>query len=270
MSTLADSVKRLAPAALSGRVPLVAIVGAPRSGSTLLIRILDSHSRIAAPCEIGIPGVFPREDEKHSVVVEKWGQICAYYGVDPQRSERYPFVLFREILKKERKQVLVLKDPRASLYIRNLERYLPRYVHLIRDARSVASSRMFAEPGIGLTKWFAYHQSVLSFFAEHPRLAPVRVRYEDIVAKPEYEVRTLLSALGLSFEAGMLNFGDFEHADDRLRLWGDRPPVDSALQHDLGLSIRPEQAAPIWPKVILAQYDHRQDVRDLNQAFGYE
>jgi hypothetical protein len=269
VSPFARSVSRIASVALFGRVPLVAVVGAPRSGSTLLIRILDSHSRIAAPCEIGVPGVFPREDEKYPVAVKKWGQICAYYGVDPGRSERDPYVLFRSILKREKKQVLVLKDPRASLYIRNLERYRPRYVHLIRDARSVASSRMFADPGQGFERWLDYHRSVMTFLSPRPERVAARLRYEDLIANPERQLQSLLAALGLDYEVSMLRFGDFPHADDRLRLWGDRSAADSALQGDLGGSIRVEKDPPTWREAVLALYERLPEVKELNETFGY-
>lgn len=263
---------RLAWRDLLRRVPLVAIVGAPRSGSTLLLRILDSHSRIAAPCEIGIPAVFPEADEKHALVVKKWGQICSYYGVDPARSERDPRNLFRAILRRERKDVLVLKDPRASLYIGELERYRPRYVHLVRDARSVASSRMFTDPSRGFTKWLAYHESVLNSSGGSRRRIPVRLRYEDLIANPEVELQRLLAALTLSFEPSMLNFGDFQHADDRLMLWGiqaDESPADSFLQRDLGRSIRVGKGPPAWSPAAVAQYEQLPRVKELNERFGY-
>lgn len=263
---------RLSWGVILGRVPLVAIVGAPRSGSTLLLRILDSHSRIAAPCEIGIPAVFPETDEKHALVVKKWGQICAYYGCDPARSERDPRILFRAILRHERKELLVLKDPRASLFIRELERYSPRYVHLVRDARSVASSRMFADPGRGYAKWLAYHESVLAFSDGSRRSVPVRLRYEDLIAGPEAEMTRLLAALDLPFEPSMLDFGDFQHADDRLKLWGpraDESPAESFLQHDLGRSIRVGKDSAIWSPAAVAEYALLPRVRELNERFGY-
>jgi len=249
-----------------GRVPLVAVVSAPRSGSTLLIRILDSHSELAAPCEIGVPTVFPKGDEKYPLVVEKWKQICDYYEVDPGRSERDPYVLFRAILEREGKRVLVLKDPRASLYIGSLDRYDPRYVHLVRDARSVASSRMFSDPANGFERWRTYHRSVLAFDT-HGR-GPFRIRHEDLIANPEREMRALLASLGLPFEDAMLEFGRFEHADDRMRLWSGRSPAESPLQRDLGHSIR-RSDAPIWPDSVLSLYARLPEVRELNESFGY-
>ncbi len=254
------------------RVPVVAIVGAPRSGSTLLLRILDSHSQIAAPCEIGVPTAFPEVDEKHPLVVKKWHQICAYYGVEPQRAARDPARLFRTILRREGKRLLVLKDPRASLYIAALERYRPRYVHLIRDARSVAASRMFADPSQGFGKWLAYHESALDFFSRTPRSRPVSLRYEDLIVDPEGEMRGLLAELGLRFEPTMLRFGEFPHADDRMNLWGiaaSESPAESFLQHDLGACIRRAESPRTWPQAVLEQYEKLTRVRELNASFGY-
>jgi hypothetical protein len=67
----------------------------------------------------------------------------------------------------------------------------------------------------------------------------------------------------------MLDFSAFEHADDKMRLWGGKAPQESELQRDLGRSIRSGGGASVWREDVLALYERLGRVKELNEAFGY-
>ena len=248
----------------------IAIVCSPRSGSTLLLRLLDSHSKISAPCEIGIPALFTEKDIKYPKLIEKWRQICDYYETDQAASLNECDLLFKAILLKENKTALVLKDPRASLFINELEAaYHPLYIHLVRDARSVANSRMFDNPVDGLLKWHEYNQAILDAFSSLDSDRQRLIRYEDLTRSPEEVLGKLLEYLGFEFESSMLDFGSFDHADDKMYLWNGEKPSASKLQYDLGTTIRPMTEAPSWRCAVTQAYDALPHIRYLNEQFGY-
>lgn len=251
----------------------VAIVGcAPRTGSTLLTRILDSHSRIASPCELGLPRYFPLEDEKRALVIEKMAQISRYYGIETEPAAISTGRLASAVLRKERKDLLVLKDPRQSLYLAAFGRENPlsRVVHLVRDARSVAANRMFsADRSLGLERWLEYNEAVVRARDRLRTSRSIVVRYEDLTSDPVSAVTRVVAFLGFRFEAPMLEYGRFPHADDQMLLWAGRPG-ESPLQQTLSEgAIRRVRFDERIRHDVENLYESMVDVRRLNEAFGY-
>lgn len=261
-------VRRLVPMG-----PRLAAVGcAPRTGSTLLTRILDSHSKIAAPCEIALPRYFPPEDEKRALVEEKLDQISDFYGVSRAAARSDAELLLRRILRRERKKLLILKDPRQSLFLNGLISDFSgvRLIHLVREARSVAANRMFAsDPGFGLRRWLEYNEAVLAATASLPRSRWIRLRYEDLVKEPSRVISVTVGFLGFEFEPAILDYGRFSHADDRMRLWAGSPG-ESPLQQTLqGGTIREVEDDETTRNDVERAFSSMPAVRRLNEFLGY-
>lgn len=256
-------------------VSRLAFIGcSPRSGSTLLTRILDSHSRIAAPCEIGIPGYFEGDAEKYDLVSEKYKQICSYYQADFEQCYRDPRILFDRIRARERKECLVIKDPRQSLFLLSIARDFPdaRYVCLVRDARSVAMSVMFRDrPLAGFVRWYEYNHAVWRALQQVNQQQTFLVRYEDVLDDPERSIGKLVEFLGYQFEPPMLNYGNFPHADDNMRLWHGAPAesrLQSALQHG-SISKERINGQVSFSGPVLELYKNLPEIQKLNQLLGY-
>ncbi|MBP0000098.1 MAG: sulfotransferase [Cyanobacteria bacterium SID2] len=256
----------------------VAFIGcAPRSGSTMLMRVLDSHSQIASPCELAIPRYFQR-DKKQQIVNNKYRQICNYYGAKPLLAKLNPNRLFERIFQKEGKSCLAIKEPRQSLFFEDIGRDFPnaKFVHLVRDARSIAMSEWFHNnPKRGLSIWYDYNMAVVQLFEQLNPKQIYTVRYEDIVCDSTATVSKLVEFLGYDFEPEMLEYGRFEHADDKMNLWGTSGKgvkANEAPQHKaLGLKIDPttmKDRENYTPEVLQA-YAEMDEIQRLNTQFGY-
>jgi hypothetical protein len=105
-------------------------------------------------------------------------------------------------------------------YLPVLERLFPdaRYVHLIRDGRDAARSFLQMPQGV-VTRTWAHPRSVADFACqwrteveEARRLGRragaryLEVRYEDLVAEPERELRRICTFAELPFEQTMLEY----------------------------------------------------------------
>ncbi|MGC9504788.1 sulfotransferase family protein [Baaleninema sp.] len=250
---------------------------APRSGSTMLMRVLDSHSQIASPCELAIPRYF-RGDKKEKIVNNKYRQICNYYGAKPLLAQLDPRRLFDRILKKEKTTCLALKEPRQSLFFEAIGEDFPnaKFVHLVRDARSIAMSEWFRNnPKRGLSIWYDYNTAVLRLLDRLEDEQTHRVRYEDIVASPQTTVRELVEFLGYEFEEDMLDYGRFEHADDKMNLWGTSGQgvkAHEAPQHralGTAIDVKTMKDRQNFSPEVLEAYTELKEVRQLNQKLGY-
>ena len=242
----------------------------PRSGSTLLTRILNSHSRIASPCELAIPKYFPTEDVKYESVRQKYRQICDYYQADFDRSSLEPRYLMGHILEREGKECIVLKDPRQSLFLGEILRDFPdsKFIHLARDVRSVAMSKMFANrPHDAFQRWLEYNRAVLNVTESLAAERVFLIRYEDIVTNAGDAIEQLVRFVGYDFEPSMLDYGQFDHADEKMRLWDGTTPSYSPLHTALKTNQISQTVAvdrQQYSSEILDLYQKNQNVRELN------
>jgi len=112
------------------------------------------------------------------------------------------------------------KTPMYMQHLGLLERLFPDAlsVHLIRDGRDAALSFLAMPEGI-VTETWAHPRSAADFACQwRTEVAAARrlgerageryleVRYEDLVAAPERELRRICDLAGLAFEAGMLDY----------------------------------------------------------------
>jgi hypothetical protein len=232
---------------LNGRAnPVVFIVGCPRSGTTLLQRILDAHPDLAVcPETFWIPYYFKRQiglTPEGLVTPELVGRLFEYYkfyrmkvcreelerlcaGSGPIHYATFVTRLFDLYGEIRGKPLAGDKTPDYVHNIRTLHALWPtaKFVHLIRDGREVALSalnwkRKLArlaslfptwpeDPVVTAALWWEWH-------VRHGReagqlLGPERyyeVRYEALVADAAKEMRQLCAFLGLPFRETMLHF----------------------------------------------------------------
>lgn len=264
------------------RAPVYFLLSSPRAGSTLLTRILDSHSAIASPCEICLPYVV-RWSWKLRRSVPDLRTICRYYGAPPPTipgsflmratARRHLDQLVESILAREQKRLLVIKDPRHARHPRQIEMLLadapPQYIILHRDARAVAHSfatTLGKRPARSFHVWAVSTLAIRRFTAGLPATRYRVVRFEDVLADPAAQIRGLVESMGLAFEPAMLEYGRFPHADDQLNLWRNERLVVSV---QIGVMKPTQHRAWETNEELLRVYAARPDIQKLNQEVGY-
>jgi hypothetical protein len=201
----------------AGRDPLEApvfLVGAERSGTTLLRIMLDGHPDVAFAPEseflvdwIGPDGRFPPLPAYREALAQDRVFQLSGLRIDPSLS--FP-ALARSFLAQRAAGARVV----GATVHRHFDRLLPlfpgaRFIHLLRDGRDVAASvigRGWAGNAWAAAARWEEAESLWEGLA--PRLAPERVlevRYERLVADPEAALRRLAAFLGVAFDPAMLD-----------------------------------------------------------------
>jgi hypothetical protein len=227
------------------------IIGAQRSGTTLLRLILNAHSKMAIPEE----GTFwmpliraRRRDYSRPIRGKLLNRYVEYIGRNSQfrawkmdAGEMFKDILCRkEVTLRELMEALYLQYAQANgkLYwgdktpsffrmIDELSQIFPaaKFIHVVRDGRDVFLSLRNRDPrrnniALAALEW---KYKVLKARDSLSRLhsdRKIEVKYEEILAQPEDEIGELCKFVGVPFERGMLDYhassGNFigrQHSD---------------------------------------------------------
>ncbi len=201
------------------------IVGLPRAGSTLLEQILASHSQVEGTMELpNILALSHRLDhrEMHNEEPE--------YPANLGELTREEFTQFGEafirdtqIYRKAGTQFFIDKMPNNFRHIGLIHLILPnaKIIDARRGAMGCCFSgfkQLFAEGQeftYGLEEVGRYYRDYVGLMDHWDAVLPgkiLRVRYEDVVADLDTQVRRLLGFCGLPFEEACLNFHKNERA----------------------------------------------------------
>jgi Sulfotransferase family len=200
----------------------VFLLSTVRSGSTLLRVMLNSHSHIHAPHELHLRTLrvnIERDYAKRSVEL---------LGLDEKKLEYllWDRVLDRE-LRRSRKSIIVDKTPGNAWAWKRLRECWPkaRYVFLLRHPLAVAQSLDKAMPDRGfdenVREVASYGNGVES---ARQALSGFTLRYEDLVQEPERWLRDLCRFLDVTYEPGMLDYGNTDHGPFEFGIgdWSDK------------------------------------------------
>jgi hypothetical protein len=214
--------------------PFPVIVGCPRSGTSLLAVMLDSHPEFAVPPETAflkhVPGLAGDSEAMRRRFVElatadrtpisNWSdfgldraafveRIAAISPFTAAAGVRAFFAMYAE---REGKPRACEKTPDNIFVMHALARLLPevRYVHVIRDPRDTALSwrRTWFAPSDDfevLGNAWAHHVGV-GRAAGRAMPNYIETRYEDLVLQPRDELPRLCAFLGVAFAPQMLDF----------------------------------------------------------------
>lgn len=211
--------------------PPVFVVGCPRSGTTLVRRMLDAHPAFSCGPETQFLTELRvverrswRRLARFGVTESEWrAQVRSLFTwVHEQRAER---------LGKDR---WVDKSPGYALILDYVDALFPdcMVVHVIRDPRDVADSwrRRWGQRRAAwvLRAWPRHVTAARAFGRSHPDRYH-EVRYEALVADPEAQARALLGWLGEPWSEAVLHPGPaIEPGDDRVRWAAGDPPSSAA------------------------------------------
>jgi hypothetical protein len=221
------------------RNPYLFVVGCPRSGTTLLQRMLDHHPRLAVSNDShfiprAIEGVPIGVDPALTPELVEWVRtyrrfyrlnlpdVAVHEAAGKSRTYReFVGALYSMYGRLRGKQLAGEKTPDYVRHLPRLHALFPwaRSIHIIRDGRDVALSVLeWARDGKGPSKlglwsdepvavcalWWRWQVSTGRRDGEELGAHQYReVRYEDLVARPEESLRSLASFLNLPYAPEM-------------------------------------------------------------------
>ena len=182
-----------------GKFKLVFIVGASRSGTTWLQSLLGEHSNIYTHSEIKLFSHYIRP------LIHAWEwdeQDTAPHGLPGiwSHEEFYSFLenfiatVYKKVVDSESTSAIIVDKIPHSDDIERIETLIssPKYIHVVRDGRDVASSLIAASKGWGnewapstvasAAKWWKFgvdSARVAKKFSDEGRY--LEVRYEDMI-----------------------------------------------------------------------------------------
>ena len=180
-----------------------------RSGSTLLRVLLDSHSQLHAPHEIHVRYVSVKLDAKWSE------RSLKELGLDQTALEHLLWycILHRDLVASGMPSI-VDKTPNNVFIADRLKACWPdaRFIFLLRHPAAIARSRAQLNPGIDEDK----NVDLIRRYCEALERARqtydgITVRYEDVTADPARETQRICEHLGVPWEPGMVDYGQFDH-----------------------------------------------------------
>ncbi len=282
------------------------IVGAPRSGTTLLRLMLDAHPDLAIPPETGFLILSPRFTQEGPALRQAFAQAVTHFPVDAPGWADFgiaedafrdrlaglaPFTVsegyrtfYRMYAERFGKTRWGDKTPAYALHMDSIETVLPeaRFIHIIRDGRDVALSlrQMWFSPGRTpeelAAHWCHYIQTARRLGAD--RRHYLEVRYEELVRDPEATLRAVCAHIALDYHPSMTGY--HRHAAHRLAEHGTRVKADGGVlvtreqrQQNMRKTIEPPDDGRIhaWRQA-MTDAEHRRFVAvagRLLAALGY-
>ncbi len=241
-----------------GAAPMPVIVGAPRSGTTLLRMMLDSHPAIAIPPETGFLPACAALAEAGTAdaaalidLIERPGDPWSSwvdFGLDRATLAEAlgrirPFdvagdvrAFYRAYAARHGKPLGGDKTPAHVAAIPAIARLLPeaRFIHLIRDGRAAAASLrpLWFAPGTDIETLARHWRDLVAAgraaaAAGHPVL---ELRYEALLAEPEAALRRAAAFLRIDYDPAMLRY--HERAATRLAEHQGRVAADGTVLLD--------------------------------------
>jgi tetratricopeptide (TPR) repeat protein len=252
----------------------VFIIGMPRSGTTLMERMIASHPRGAAAGELTeIPRIAEHVspvDEPRRYAARTKANLTS--GTLHRYAEEYLHVLKQG---REDAERIVDKLPFNYYHLGLISVMFPNasIIHAIRNPLDTCLSCYFQN--FTTVRWANDFESIAAFYRLYrdmmdywKRVLPegkiVDIVYEQLTDDPETQGRRLLEGCGLDWDSSSLEFHREEGVVKTASLWQVRQPIYSS-------SIRRwENYAPHIGELAKALADYLQDDRDLLGRHGIE
>lgn len=201
----------------------IVVGGFYRSGTSLMRRLLDSHSRIHCAPEIKFFRDFNGEYADDVYAHLRYFSSCRSLPLSRQELLRVSGRAYLELRQlaahKQSKPRWADKDPENARYLTDWQTLLPQgfqYIHMARDPddtlaslREARFNRSLPEDLPGMAECLRQNcMAARQFFEQHPERCRL-LRYEDLVRNPASELQQLFAWLGETFEARVLE--DFHH-----------------------------------------------------------
>ena len=216
------------------KLTFIIIGGAPRSGTTLVQNILDSHPLVYGGPEFGkLPEIINLKRFLHSGI--ETGTISNYLTQKEINESIKQLIinLFTPVAIKKNVSIISEKTPENALYLNEILELLPKSIgiHVVRDPRAVLVSmkkvrKRYQEIGMSLPKRILSlpdmaHTIAIHFISglqatELYKERSLIIRYEDLILNTEKTIRQLCKTANLNFCSNMLNPKNFKHEAEEL------------------------------------------------------
>jgi len=233
------------------------IIGVPRSGTTLLRVLLDSHPNIAcgpetpwlARAQCSIKKVYQFMSDDQFGYVKNFGISNDIFR---RQIGKWIHALFMDYAFSRGKQRWAEKTPDHSLEIPFLSDMFPDafFIHLVRDGRDVAcSTAILSDKHKSISSWHSKYllmdeNQVVDNTIENAALRWQRwlhkittglqnlnsicIEYENLVSKPREVLQTIMLFIEEEYDEAMLNFARYQHDFPRWE-WGSHDVRNSQL-----------------------------------------
>ena len=263
-------------------IQIIFVLARGRSGTTLLQTILDSHPNIQAPFEsrfaihyrhryLGIKKWTTNKKNKFIGDVLKEMKISLFWEINihqlKERIHKLPEnsnygLLCKQVylsrisfFKKEKIEFIIDKNPIHSVLIPLIISIFPKakFIHVVRDFRANSNSYLNFYPLKKMRElgnmWLAYNQKIEIFKSKNTHLFYTIV-YEDLVTRPENNLKQLLLFFGLKYYDSMLFY--YQTINNQFDLYLKRAPnLHIRKMRELGMLIAHKNLTkPLNPKLI--------------------
>jgi len=235
--------------------PMPIIVGAPRSGTTLLRFILDAHPRLAIPPETGFLALESQFKLSAPAVRKEFFETLV--GFPPEAPAWRDFQIPKEIFWQKLQDIepFTISEGYRAFYRLYAARFgkdrwgdktpvhcfgmvaiqaaLPEahFLHIIRDGRDVCLSlrQMWFSPGWDIAtqahQWCSFVSAARQQGAQCRRY--MEIKYEDLVLQPRQLVQSICAFLDLGYDETMLEY--HRRAARRLEEHQTRSKIDGSV-----------------------------------------
>jgi len=190
------------------------VVGCPRSGTTLLRMILDSHNLICSGEETGFL------EYMENIVFQRWKHLDTY-GIpreDVLSKIRDFYLTFHHAnCDRTGKPIWAEKSPFYVKHLGFINELFPKckVIHIIRDGRDVAASykEMWGQWSffMSLHDWIECTRTGQQAAASLGESRYFEVKYEDLVADPEPILKMMTAFLGIPWDDALLDHASRPH-----------------------------------------------------------
>ena len=249
------------------------IVGCPRSGTTLLQRLLTNHSEIYSFPESHFYQNNMRPDIKKRFVQQFLKDLG--YGnqandfftwLIPKNSKKFHTIL-DEITLGKGKSTWLEKTPHHLFAIERINRFVPapEFIHIIRDGQDVVASmydlgqqydskwaRRYRDLDYCVSHWYkclCYHIKYKGQTHHH------FIHYAKLAADAPAILKQLMAAIGIPYEDQMLNNTDESLFDEQAEPWKARTTSSIQSVSKFNTVLSPDQQTYVLNK--LEQYPHK-------------
>ena len=209
-------------------VPMLFVIGAPRSGTTMLERMLGAHPAIQGGPEphlltpLAHLGVWDKVDkapydhvlaaESQKLFVSKLPNGEADYW---KACRAYCDVLYGQYMAGRDATICLDKTPAYGLILPFMAKVFPdaRYIVLTRHPAALFSSfaHSFFDGNLETAQQYNpilnRYVPALAAFLRQSEVPALHVRYEDLVAEPEHWFEKICAYIGVPFDASAINYG---------------------------------------------------------------